>query len=205
MEQYLTQFITLAFAHLVVLITPGADFTLVATNSFLSSRRHGFITALGVTSGIAVHLTYTLFGIAALVAHSASLFFVVRWCGALYLAYLGIRLLIAKRSMIKVATETSKLSPRQPFIQGFFSNILNPNVLLFFVALFTQIVTPGTPFAIQLAYAIEILSVTFVWYMLIALLLSTPSLQKGGNNYFHHVGRFAGVALLGLSLKLGLY
>ncbi|OGZ05373.1 MAG: hypothetical protein A2942_01955 [Candidatus Lloydbacteria bacterium RIFCSPLOWO2_01_FULL_50_20] len=204
MEVYLVQFGTLAFVHFLVVITPGPDFALVASRSLLLSRREALVTALGVVSGVAIHLTYTLFGVVALLGQSSVLFDVVRWSGALYLTYLGLRFLFARGSPMNILPGAPAHSLRQAYLSGFFSNLLNPNVLFFFVALFTQIVSPGTPLLVKFIYATEILLVTVLWYTFVAYILSTPRFRGRWEKYSRAIELLAGLVLVGFGIHLGL-
>ncbi|CAL5241496.1 hypothetical protein PASLES2_11060 [Pseudomonas aeruginosa] len=90
----------LAFLTITVLavISPGADFAMVSRNSLLYSRRAGLLTALGIGAGVTVHVGYSILGVGVLVRESLALFTALKLAGAAYLVFLGLRMLLARRT-----------------------------------------------------------------------------------------------------------
>jgi threonine/homoserine/homoserine lactone efflux protein len=133
----------LTFAVAVVLI-PGPDFAVVVGNTMSGGRRRGVWSAAGVASSNAVQGIAAIVGLGALIIRAQPVFHVIRWAGAAYLAYLGIRLLA---SALRGRTELPGAAADQHaalrgWRQGFVSNITNPKVLLFYVAVLPQFLTP---------------------------------------------------------------
>ncbi len=150
-------------------VAPGPDTLLVLGNTFDGGRKRGFITALGVCSGFFVHITAAVLGLTAIVLTSAALFTLVKLGGAAYLIYLGIR---AWRSdgmlSLKARTQATQLGF---FAQGFLGNVLNPKVILFFMALIPQFVNTGAgnvTLQVVVFGAIDI-GLSFVWFVSIIL------------------------------------
>jgi threonine/homoserine/homoserine lactone efflux protein len=138
----LTSFITFAIATLILNLTPGPDMMYIAARSMGQGRRAGVISALGVGAGILVHTFAAVFGLAALLRSLPLAFNVVRYAGAGYLIFLGIRLLVrpgSRRSLEAPAPANSAAV----FRQGMITNVLNPNVALFFLAFLPQFVSPA--------------------------------------------------------------
>ena len=134
----------LAFAVVLVLI-PGPDFAVVTKNTLVGGRRRGRWTALGVSSSNLVQGTAAAFGLSALIVRIEPLFEAVKWAGVCYLAYLGAQ---AIRSAVRgrypapdEATETSH--GLAGWRQGFISNVTNPKVLVFYLAVLPQFLAPG--------------------------------------------------------------
>ena len=141
----------LAFAVVLVLV-PGPDFAVVTKNTLVGGRRRGRWTALGVSNSNLVQGTAAAFGLGALIVKVQPLFETIKWAGVAYLVYLGAQ---AIRSAVcgqyapfdgdEKATEASLAGWRQ----GFTSNITNPKVLVFYLAVLPQFLgspgTPGTP------------------------------------------------------------
>jgi len=145
----------LAFAMLLVLV-PGPDFAVVTKNTLAGGRRRGSWTALGVASSNLVQGTAAAFGLSALIIRAQPVFETIKWAGVGYLAFLGVQ---AVRSAVRgrYPPAESSLNPTgQTFTgwrQGFLSNITNPKVLVFYLAVLPQFLAPGAAPAWLLAFA----------------------------------------------------
>jgi RhtB (resistance to homoserine/threonine) family protein len=139
----------LAFTLVAALMTisPGADTFLVVRNSLRGGRRDGFLTVLGIVSGLYVHALLSAVGVSALLAHSATAFFVLKVAGAAYLAWLGIQSLRSGLGRTPPATPREPDAARVPgtrsFREGLLTNLLNPKVIVFYLALLPQFISPG--------------------------------------------------------------
>jgi len=134
----------LAFAVVLVLI-PGPDFAVVTKNTLVGGRQRGRWTALGVSSSNLVQGTAAAFGVSALIVRSQPLFEAIKWAGVGYLAYLGAQ---AIRSAIRgeyqpMAEADGHTRGLAGWRQGFISNITNPKVLVFYLAVLPQFLTPA--------------------------------------------------------------
>src|SRR4030095_5132365 len=126
-------------------VTPGPDTLYIVGRSTTQGARAGAVAALGVCAGIFVHIAAAAAGLSALLAASSNAFMVVKIAGAAYLVYVGISLL---RSPTLAEAGTVRITPaslRTVFVQGFFTNVLNPKVALFFLAFLPQFVEPAAP------------------------------------------------------------
>ncbi len=128
-----------AFASLMLNITPGNDMLYVATRSTNQGLWAGVISALGIAVGCLVHLLAAILGISALITQSAFAFEMVKYIGAAYLIYLGIKSLLSKSSSFQI-TDNQSISLPKIFIQGVVTNLLNPKVALFFLAFLPQFI-----------------------------------------------------------------
>ena len=128
-------------ASWVLIITPGPDSLYVLTRGIAQGKQAGVISALGVTLGILVHTLAAAFGLALVLQTSALAFLVVKYVGALYLLYLGIKTL-KDRSSLTFAPEHKPRQLHTLFWQGVLSNVTNPKVALFFLAFLPQFVHP---------------------------------------------------------------
>lgn len=143
----INDFLIFALASLVLNITPGNDMLYVATRSTTQGIKAGIVSALGITAGCLVHLTAAVIGLSAIIAHSAIAFGVIKYLGAAYLFYLGIKALLNKQNIFSINEKTEKKSLSKLFWQGAFTNVLNPKVALFFLAFLPQFIHPenGSP------------------------------------------------------------
>lgn len=129
-------------------LTPGPDVLYIVTNALKSGVRAGMVAALGIVSGCFVHVFAAALGVGALLAASVTAFTVLKWVGAAYLMWMGIRLLLTKGggSVIVsagVSAEAVAVDPWRVYRQGFLTNVLNPKVALFFLAFVPQFIAPG--------------------------------------------------------------
>jgi threonine/homoserine/homoserine lactone efflux protein len=131
---------------LLLNLTPGPDTLYIVGRSSVHGCRAGMVAALGICAGICVHIAAAAAGLSVLLAASSSAFMVVKLAGAAYLVYVGISLL--RSPMTPGAASREGFAPaslRQIFVQGFFTNVLNPKVALFFLAFLPQFVEPEAP------------------------------------------------------------
>ncbi|PYE55679.1 LysE family translocator [Deinococcus yavapaiensis] len=130
-----------SLAALALLIVPGPAVMYIVTRSAHQGRRAGLASALGVQIGTLVHVVAAAIGLSALVLSSAVAFTVVKWAGAAYLVYLGLRTLLARSEAFAVVTPEPRPLARI-FWQGALVNVLNPKTALFFFAFLPQFVRP---------------------------------------------------------------
>jgi len=135
-----------AFAIVAGLMTmlPGADTFLVVRNSLRDGRRDGFLTGTGICSGLFVHALLSALGLSVILAHSAAAFTAMKFAGACYLAWLGIQSI---RSGLRGSPDgipdqavAAEVPPARSFSEGFLTNLLNPKVVVFYLALLPQFI-----------------------------------------------------------------
>src|SRR5512138_1103873 len=135
-------FLIFALASLVLNITPGNDMLYVATRSTSQGIKAGIVSALGIAGGCIVHLLAAVIGLSAIIASSAIAFDIIKYVGAAYLIYLGIRSILSKQNKFSVNEKVEKKSLSKLFWQGVLTNVLNPKVALFFLAFLPQFIHP---------------------------------------------------------------
>jgi len=128
-------------AALVLLLTPGPAVLYIVTRSLDQGRRAGFVSVLGVHAGTLVHVAAAAAGLSAVLVASATAFRVVKYLGAAYLVYLGVRQLLSRVADPVEATLATPPHLRRAFVDGFVVNVLNPKTPLFFLAFLPQFVT----------------------------------------------------------------
>ena len=158
----------LVFAVLLVLV-PGPDFAVVTKNVLAGSRRRGSWTAAGVTTSNFVQGTAAACGLSAMIVRAQPVFEAVKWAGAAYLAFLGAQ---AIRSAIcgwyELSDGSQSAAAVRPFTgwrQGFLSNITNPKVLVFYLAVLPQVLVPGASPGWLLALAWSHAALSLVWLL----------------------------------------
>ena len=129
-------------AALLLLLTPGPAVLYIVARTLEQGRRAGLVSMLGVHVGTLVHVAAAAIGVSAVLAASATAFGIVRYVGAAYLVYLGVRRILERRSVVATApTRHSRL--RRAFVDGVVVNVLNPKTALFFLAFLPQFVDVG--------------------------------------------------------------
>lgn len=202
---YWTEFLTVALIHLLAVASPGPDFAIVVRESVVGGRRAGTWTALGVGTGIFVHVGYSLLGIGLIVSQSILLFNALKWLAAAYLVYIGVKALRARPAdpaALDALAVPAERSARGAFATGFVTNGLNPKATLFFLSLFTVVIDPHTPHWVQAGYGVYLALATAVWFCLVALLFSQPRVRAGFARLGHWFDRAMGAVLVALGIKL---
>ncbi len=200
----LAVFAAVAAAHALGVASPGPDFAIVVRQSLSRGRRAGLWTAAGVGSGIVVHVTYGLFGLRWLTATLPWALSAIALTGAGFLLWMGGQTL---RAPPVAEAEPSAASPppqrgdwRRQFGAGFATNVLNPKATLFFVALFTAVVSGPVSTPLMLALAVWLPLATFAWFATLALLLSHSGLRRALRRHAQRIDRAMGMVLIALGL-----
>lgn len=137
------------FAAVVLAITPGPGIAYVVARTVAGGRSEGFASCLGTGLGGLVHVLAAAFGLSLLIAQSAWAFNLVKYVGAAYLVYLGVRTLL-RRSHSDALPTVSSQGARRAFVDGILVEALNVKTALFFLAFLPQFTVPGSPLAPQL-------------------------------------------------------
>lgn len=205
---YWAEFTTIAIAHLFAVASPGPDFAVVTRQCITFGTRAGVWTSAGVGSGILLHVSYCLFGVALLLANSPVLFDIVKWVAACYMVYLAVqsfRASFAASASIPDTTQVPNVDPHKAFLLGFLTNGLNPKATLFFLALFTVVIDITTPMAVQVVYGIYLALATFVWFAALAKVLGRPKVREFMLRAGPWFERGMGVILVALAGQLLLF
>jgi threonine/homoserine/homoserine lactone efflux protein len=196
-------FIFLA-ASLAVIVTPGQDMVLVLSRGMGQGALAGIVTAAGVSSGLLLHTVLATLGLGALLQTSELLFTMLKIAGAVYLVWIGIRLLREGAGRLDVAA-SRRLPLRRAFRQGMLSNLTNPKIALFYLAFLPQFMSASAAapkeaiFTMGLAFAV----LTFLIKGPVGFFAGTLSGWLRANpralGWIHRIG---GGALLALGVRL---
>jgi threonine/homoserine/homoserine lactone efflux protein len=143
-------FLLFAAASLAFLAIPGPSVFYIVTRSLSQGRRAGVASMLGVQAGGLVHVVAAAVGVSALIASSATAFTIVKYAGAAYLVFLGLKKLLSRETEIVEAEPRGPASRSRLFWQGVMVNVLNPKTALFFLAFLPQFVDPSASVAPQM-------------------------------------------------------
>lgn len=197
----------LAIAALLI-VTPGPDMALVTRQALLGGRRVASFTALGIGAGSIIWGLASVLGIAALLEESAIAFTILKFVGAAYLFYLGLRSLVAGFRKNEQSAQTTP-APKETrpgelasFRLGLLNNLLNPKAGAIFVTVFPQFIHPGdSPLRLvlmMLAYEVILLS----WLNLYGFLVSRAGQSRFGNRVRTILHGITGVVLIALGVRL---
>ncbi len=190
--------------HLLAAASPGPDFVLVSQQTLARGKAAGLWCSLGITLGLAVHIVYSVLGLAAVMAHSHKLLWLIKLFGGAYLIYLGFSGLRA-RPRAAVTLTSAELPTRSIWRQlgsGFLCNVLNPKAPVYFVSLFTLVLSPQLPLWQLALYGGWMMCLQLFWFSLVVLLLSVPTVNRRFQRLGHYVDRVLGAAMLLLGIKL---
>ena len=204
--QHLVLFIA---AGLLLNLTPGPDVLYIISNALRSGVRAGVIAGLGITAGCFVHVFAAALGVSALMAASANAFTVLKWAGAAYLLWMGVRLLGARASSQMVGSPAANPPYESKtlvavFRGGFLTNVLNPKVAIFFLAFVPQFIAPETPnkalafILLGTLFNINSIPVNSGWAVAAAWMARHGAVQRG----MHWLDRAAGAMFIAFGLKL---
>lgn len=199
----MTELLLVITITILAVLSPGADFALVTRNSLLLSRRHGVFTALGIGLGVMVHIGYSLLGVGVLLQQSLLWFTGLKIAGALYLIYLGIKLLRSPEQRPgEEPADGARMSTWGALRSGFLTNALNPKTMIFVLSLFMQVIQPGTALPVQIGYGAIIVLAHVLWFVLVALFFSAPAIAGRLLAYKRRIDQLFGAVLVGFGLLL---
>lgn len=148
-----------AAAALVLTATPGPDMLLIASRSVSQGRSAGFLTYAGIAAGTYCHAIAAALGLSQLFLTVPVAYEIVRWAGCAYLLYLAVKTVRSQGTGFSPSTGLKRLSSRRIFLEGLATNILNPKMALFVLALFPQFINPdGNALVLQMVILATILN-----------------------------------------------
>ena len=194
-------------------LTPGPDVLYIVSSALRGGARAGIVAALGITAGCFVHIAAA--AVSAILMASSTAFTVLKWVGAAYLLYAGLRLLFSRAPSainLEATQADSTWAPgtnrlKSVFFKGFWTNVLNPKVALFFLAFVPQFIAPGSEnpalqfLLLGILFNVNALPINFGYAALAGWASRrTAVIQKG----MHWLDRIAGAMFIGFGIKLAL-
>ena len=197
---------TATLLNALAAISPGPDFVMAVRNSLNYSRRTGIFTGVGIGLGISVHIIYCAAGVGYLISKSMPLFTTIKYLGAIYLAYIGIKSILAKGSKLEI-TESKELNDMtrfQAMRTGFLTNVLNPKATMFFLGLFTFVIKSETPSYVVVIIAFIMIMTAITWFTLVALFFTQRRVQTAFFKFESIINKVFGGLLILLGIKIAL-
>ncbi|MEV7005838.1 LysE family translocator [Streptosporangium sp. NPDC051022] len=198
----MSTFLVFAVTSLALVLVPGPNHLYIAARGIAQGRAAGLASAFGVETGTMVHIAAAAAGLSYVIARSATLFNVIKWAGVAYLFFLGIRALT--RGQEPEAQEARPRPLRSIFMEGVVVNVLNPKVILFFLAFLPQFVRPE---AGSVPLQIVVLGGTLLVIGLVSDIIYAAGAGALGSRLRNHsraLGYFSGVIYLGLGVVTAL-
>ncbi|SCY14047.1 LysE family translocator [Desulfoluna spongiiphila] len=182
-------------------LSPGPDMMLIFRHT-TTSLRAGMACILGICLGFTFHVTLSVAGLAVLIRTSPVLFNTIRYAGAAYILYVGIRCLTGNSGLTFDANQRSSAPFGQAFRDGLFCNLLNPKVTLFVLSVFSQLLAPETPTGIRALFGLALIVEAIVVWTLFSMLLDRPAFRTRYERFQNPISRGCGVVLCGLAVLM---
>ncbi|WP_163558245.1 LysE family transporter [Halomonas sp. NO4] len=184
-------------------MSPGPSLALVLRHTLGGGRVPGMAAALSHAVGVGLYALLTVWGLGALIVRFPLLFQLITWAGAGYLAWLGVKALRAGRGG-PLAAGAVVTTRGQALREGLLVALGNPKLILFFIALLSQFVTPEMSLAAKAIIVATAMLIDGGWYLLVAVSLSHSRVLPWLQARAHWIHRLTGVMLLGLALRVAL-
>ncbi|RVU86300.1 LysE family translocator [Leucothrix sargassi] len=190
--------------HILAAASPGPDFVLVSQQTLVNGKKAGFMCSIGIALGLSVHIIYSALGLATVIANSASALWLIKILGGGYLLYLGYQGLRAKPAAEQTLSETTVVnySAKKSIGIGFLCNALNPKAPIYFVSLFTAVLSPDMPLYQIAIYGVWMMLIQLAWFSAVVGLLSRPALNSKFQACGHWINRILGGAMIALGIKV---
>ncbi len=198
-------FLLITTVHLLAAASPGPDFVLVSQHTLKYGRKAGLWCSLGIALGLSVHIIYSVLGLATVVANSTTLLWWIKLLGGCYLIYLGFIGLRSKARPVTMQTNRShsvNLSVKKSLSMGFACNVLNPKAPIYFIAVFTVVLSPDLPWYQLAIYGVWMMLLQWCWFAFVTALLSLPALNQRFQTIGHWIDRVFGAAMIVLGIKV---
>jgi len=189
---------------IVINLSPGPDMIYTAARSLSQGTKGGIFSALGVFCGCLFHITAATFGLSKIIEESVLLFSIIKYAGAPYLVYLGIKALFNKKQKVEIGNLPS-LTNKKIFTQGILTNILNPKVAIFFLSFLPQFIDPHSLYIKQQIAFLGLwfdLQGTLVLLLVAALVGAFRDLLQKNTRFWNWQEKITGLILLGLGVKM---
>jgi len=194
-------------ASLLLNLTPGNDMLYVASRSVSRGVKAGIVSALGIFVGCFVHISAAVLGLSFIISRSAYLFQLIKFAGAGYLIYLGIKALLSKPNLNSTDEKPAKANYRQLFKQGIITNALNPKVAVFFLSFLPQFISPVSPFFKFQLFSLGIwfdVQGTMVLIIVACILGKTKDFFRKNPKVWMIQEKVTGLILVGLGIRIAL-
>ncbi|QMT61195.1 LysE family translocator [Legionella sp. PC997] len=186
------------------MISPGPDFILVTKNAFFYPKRQALATAFGIVSGCLFHATYCILGLAFIITQSIILYTTIKYAGACYLIYLGLKGLKSNHSAIIDQDKSSikNITVSKAYMEGVLCNALNPKLAIFLLSLFTQFVSMNASMSDKALVAGVFVTESALYWPLLVLFLQSNKVRAVFANFQAVLSRLFGGLLVYIGIRV---
>ena len=196
------QILVIVSVTFLVMISPGPDMFLVLRNTFAGGRRAGLQTSMGVLSGNLVHISYCVLGIGVLISQSIVAFAALKYAAAAYLIYLGIMSFRSGDQSFDTNDVVDRRPDRRWFVQGFVNNLLNPKGTLFYLGVFTTVITPGTSASAMILLVVIMMLVSASFWLFFVCTLDRRTIREFLHRSQRTVNKVYGAVLVLMGVRV---
>lgn len=200
---------TVILAHFLALISPGPDFLLVVRSAMRNVWQRAIGVAFGIALANAIYIYICIIGVGAVIAHSAWAMVVLKLIGGAFLLYIAYHAIKAKRSDYEFLLQSDndnhtkhQLSFFKEFLLGLFSGLSNPKNIIFYLSLFSVVLTPSVNYQLKIGLAIWMTLLIAVWNIMIIFVLSREQVRKIFAKGVFYIDKLAGLLLGVMGYKL---
>jgi len=205
MDALLPPLLAFTAAAALLTITPGLDNALVLRTAAAEGRRPAWAAALGISLGCLAWAMLTALGLGALLAASELAYTVLKWVGAAYLVWLGVKLLLEPRQAFEVAANEAAADRRGAFARGFLTNMLNPKVGVFYVSFLPQFIPADAPVAVWTALlGVVHVVVGLLWFVCLIAATQPIAAMLRRATVIRALDRLTGGLFIAFGLRLAL-
>ena len=206
----LSEVLAFALVASLLVMSPGPNGVLIAKTVPTSGRGAGFANVAGFVTGFYLHGAMAILGLSIILVQSATAFAIVKYLGAAYLCWIGIRALVSAWRGVETAREVKPAATRRTltkaYIEGLLTNALNPKVSMFYLAAFPQFITYGeTPATASFMLVSVHSAINAIWFGAMVLLMSRLSTVAQNHTFQRWLKGLTGVVFIGFGAKLATY
>lgn len=202
-------FETFLLTGILLNITPGNDTIFILSKSIGQGKKAGIVSALGIGTGSFIHTILAALGLSLIIAKSILLFNIIKYAGATYIIYIGIKMFLDKNQLnTDISDKNEAVNYRKIYRDAIITNVLNPKVALFFIAFLPQFIDPTFK---NTVWPFLVLGITFIttgtiWCLILAIfaaaIFSKLKQRKTVSDYIHKI---CGIALIALGIKVAFF
>lgn len=201
-------FETFLLTAILLNITPGNDTIFILSRSIAQGRKAGIVSALGIGTGTLIHTLLAAFGLSIIIAESILLFNIIKYAGAAYIIYIGLKMLFGKSQLSTVISASKKSANYlKVYRDGIITNVLNPKVALFFIAFLPQFIDPALKNTVWpfLTLGFTFITMGTIWCLILAVFASSFFIKlKDNHKISGYINKFCGITLVILGIKVAL-
>lgn len=198
-------FLSLAFAHLIAVTSPGPDFFYIVKSSFEKGLKSSIVSAVGIGLGVFLHCLFAIVGLDFLYQKIPSLYTIIGTVGAGYLIYLGVSGIFADPEIKDLAVkETQTLNLWQSFTGGLMVNIFNVKAFIFFVSLFSGVAL-STSILFQISISVYFFIATATWFVFLSFILNRGFKSLLNHSVQRAISKISSCFLIAIGFALGVY